>query len=158
MNHPMRKKERELSKTEALRIIEEGEYGVLSTCGADGYPYGVPLSYAYADGKLFFHGAFEGHKIENLSCSPKASFTVVGDTHVLTDIYSTAYESAIAFGNVHMNLDDEMKVYGLRLLVEKYTPDNPERGYSYAKKALPNTNVYYMEIEEITGKRRGQGR
>ena len=77
----MRRKDRALSEEAAVQILKDGEYGVLATCGADGQPYGVPLSYVYHKGKIYFHGAKTGHKLNNLSGSPKASFTVVGHTH-----------------------------------------------------------------------------
>jgi nitroimidazol reductase NimA-like FMN-containing flavoprotein (pyridoxamine 5'-phosphate oxidase superfamily) len=48
----IRRKDRALSEEEAFKILKAGEYGVLSTVGEDGYPYGVPVSYAYTgDGK-----------------------------------------------------------------------------------------------------------
>jgi nitroimidazol reductase NimA-like FMN-containing flavoprotein (pyridoxamine 5'-phosphate oxidase superfamily) len=40
----MRRKDRELSAEEAGRILAKGEFGVLSTVGTDGQPYGIPLS------------------------------------------------------------------------------------------------------------------
>ena len=46
-NHPMRRSERELSFEQAVEIMNSGSWGVLSTVGADGYPYGVPVNYAY---------------------------------------------------------------------------------------------------------------
>ena len=96
----MRRKDRALSKETAIQILKDGEYGILATCGEDRQPYGVPLSYVYHDGRIYFHGAKTGHKLDNLSGSPKASFTVVGQTHVLQEAFSTAYQSAIAFGEV----------------------------------------------------------
>ncbi len=56
----MRRKDRETSEEEACQLLAAGEYGVLSTVGADGEPYGVPLSYVYRDGEIFFHSAPEG--------------------------------------------------------------------------------------------------
>ena len=43
----MRRQDRKLTQEEAEAILREGQYGVLSTTGEDGYPYGVPVSYAY---------------------------------------------------------------------------------------------------------------
>ena len=40
----MRRKDREISEEEACQLLATGEYGVLSTVGSDGEPYGVPLS------------------------------------------------------------------------------------------------------------------
>ena len=54
MTHTMRKNNRQLPSTEALRILQEGEYGVLATCSNEGEPYGIPLSYAYQTAASIF--------------------------------------------------------------------------------------------------------
>lgn len=41
---PMRRRDRELSFTDTLRVIENADYAVLSTVDEAGYPYGVPVS------------------------------------------------------------------------------------------------------------------
>ena len=43
MNEKMRRKDRETTEERAYEILKNGEYGILSTIGEDGYPYGVPL-------------------------------------------------------------------------------------------------------------------
>ena len=61
MPRPIRRDDRALTNEQALEILRKGEYGVLSTVSQDGQPYGVPVSFAYADHALYFHGAVEGH-------------------------------------------------------------------------------------------------
>ena len=150
----MRRKERQLSGEDAARLLENGEYGVLATFGEDGWPYGVPVSYAYDGSRIYFHGAKSGHKLDNLRYCARASFTVVGDTHVLQEIYSTAYQSVIAFGTVQAVEDRREKVEALVKLAEKYCYDNIERARPYAEKSLENVGVYRMDILRLTGKRR----
>jgi nitroimidazol reductase NimA-like FMN-containing flavoprotein (pyridoxamine 5'-phosphate oxidase superfamily) len=36
----------------------------------------VPLNYAYRAGKIYFHGALEGQKLEYLKANPRVCFTV----------------------------------------------------------------------------------
>lgn len=149
----MRRKDRALSEEAAIQILKDGEYGILATCGADGQPYGVPLSYVYHDGRIYFHGAKTGHKLQNLSCSPKASFTVVGHTHVLQEAFSTAYRSAIAFGEVSP-VEEAHQAEALMLLAEKYCYDNLSNAERYIQKMLGHVGVYCMEILHLTGKAR----
>ena len=149
----MRRKDRALSEEAAVQILKDGEYGILATCGEDGQPYGVPLSYVYHDGKLYFHGAKKGHKLQNLSNSPKASFTVVGHTHVLQEAFSTAYRSAIAFGEVSP-VKEAYQAEALMLLAEKYCYDNLTNAERYIQKMLGHVGVYCMEIQHLTGKAR----
>ena len=46
----MRRKDRQVSDEEAMAYLKAAEYGVLSTVGPDGEPYGVPLTYAVEEG------------------------------------------------------------------------------------------------------------
>ncbi|MCP4630772.1 MAG: hypothetical protein GY850_45770 [bacterium] len=41
----MRRKDKEIGTDETIKLLTECEYGVLSTVGDDGQPYGVPLNY-----------------------------------------------------------------------------------------------------------------
>ena len=73
----MRRCKQALERTVVEDILRRGSSGVLAVLGDDAYPYAVPLSYVYADGKLYFHGAKEGHKIDAIRQHAKASFCVI---------------------------------------------------------------------------------
>ena len=45
MNEKMRRKDRETTEERAYEILKNGEYGILSTIGEDGYP----VSYTHLD-------------------------------------------------------------------------------------------------------------
>ena len=92
---------------------------MLSTTGENGYAYGVPLSYAYDDGCLYFHCAQVGQKVDNITANPLVSFCVVGKTKVLPASFSTGYESVVLFGRMATELSDEEKRKCLRLLDRK---------------------------------------
>ena len=152
MNHVMRRSDRKLPEDEAKRILMQGEYGILSTIGEDGFPYGVPLSYAYDGEKIYFHCATDvGHKLENLNFSSKACFTVVGMTQVLPNKFATKYESVVVFGTVS---PVENKLTALEKIRKKYSPDFEIQGKKYAKASEMKVAVYELQIMEITGKAR----
>src|SRR5471030_1179003 len=94
----MRKKDREIFNEDIEEILNQVEYGFLSTIGDDGYPYAVPLSYIYYDKCIYFHGAKEGNKLQNIEKNNKVSFCIVTDTEVLQSKFTTNYKSVIAFG------------------------------------------------------------
>jgi len=150
---PMRRKDREISEPEARQLLAQGEYGVLSTVGPDGAPYGVPLSYVYHQGEIYFHSAPEGRKIENLPAGARASFCVVGATELLPEKFSTRYESAIAAGEIR-ELDGEEKKAALSRLVEKYAPEFRPQGEQYIAKAQGTTRVFALCVRHLSGKRR----
>ena len=70
MDYKMRRFRQLLPEEETLDILKNGTNGVLALCGSDGEPYAVPISYAYAHGKLYFHGAGVGHKHDIIKENP----------------------------------------------------------------------------------------
>ena len=53
----MRRKRQQLSEEESISILRKSTAGTLALLGDNDYPYAVPISYVYADGRLYFHGA-----------------------------------------------------------------------------------------------------
>lgn len=154
MEREMRRKDRKIGEAEALEILKNGEYGILSTVGEDGIPYGVPMSYAWVDGRICFHCAKgKGHKFENLMYCPQVCFTVVGATEVLPAEFGTNYESVIVFGTAQ-RLEGEEKQKGLEGLIEKYSSQYREAGMEYIAKSGIATDVFAIRPERISGKAR----
>lgn len=149
----MRKINRQMSDFEALELLNKGEYGILSTCGKDNQPYGVPLSYVVIDKKIYIHGAGVGAKLDNISENDKVSFTVVGKTKVLENQFSTEYESIIAFGRAII-LKEEEKYEPLMEFIRKYSPEFMEEGQKYIDRAKKETTLIKIEIYSFTGKHR----
>ena len=57
----MRRLRQQLSEEESISILRESTAGTLALLGDNDYPYAVPISYVYADGRLYFHGAQVGN-------------------------------------------------------------------------------------------------
>lgn len=153
MERKIRRTDRAISESEAQRILEKGEFGVLSTASSDGQPYGVPINYSYSGQVIYFHCARDGHKLENLAANSRVSFCVVGRTEVLPEKFATNYESAIVFGKAFELADDEKRT-GLFEIVKKYSPEFIPEGLKYIESAAHKTRVYKIVIESITGKSR----
>ena len=149
----MRKINRQMSDLEALELLNKGEYGILSTCGKDNQPYGVPLSYVVIDKNIYIHGAGVGAKLDNISVNEKVCFTVVGKTKVLQNQFSTEYESIIAFGRAII-LKEEEKYEPLMEFIRKYSPEFMEEGQNYIDRAKKETTLVKIEIYSFTGKHR----
>ena len=64
MFRPMRRFKQQLSRERCEETLRRGSYGVLAVLGDEGYPYSVPLNYRYSDGKICFHCAASGHKLD----------------------------------------------------------------------------------------------
>lgn len=153
MDHPMRRVERAVSEDEARQLLEAGEYGILSTCGPDGVPYGFPLSYCVIDNAIYFHCALEGRKIGNLAHESQVSFCVVGKTEVLPEQFATRYESVIVTGRATDVLGDE-KQLALEGLLRKYSAPFLAEGRAYISAKWEKTKVIRISIDTISGKAR----
>jgi nitroimidazol reductase NimA-like FMN-containing flavoprotein (pyridoxamine 5'-phosphate oxidase superfamily) len=155
MFREMRRKDREIKKDEAIEILKNIDYGILSTISQNGYPYGVPISYTYINGSIYFHCAAEGHKLDNIKNNDKVSFCVVGQTKTLPDKFSVKYESAIVFGRAVEVCDNE-KNMALSEILNKYSPDYFEQGQEYIQNSSEDTKVIRINVEHISGKARKQ--
>ena len=132
----IRRKDRVLSCDAAWKLLERGEYGFLAMQGMNGYGYGIPLSYAMRDRSL---------------CD-RVSFCVVGRTEVMPARFTTAYESALAFGRIRRSLPEAERLEALRLLAAKYSPDYRETAEKYIAGSFGRTEVLRLDIEHVTGK------
>ena len=149
----IRRKDRILDNESAVRLLETGEYGFLAMAGANGFGYGIPISYVMdPKGHIYFHCAPEGYKLECIRQKPKVSFWVVGNTHVIPRQFSTAYESVIAFGTIYTDLPDDERLYALRLLAKKYSPEYNTISEKYIAGSFGRTNVLRLDVEHISGK------
>ena len=128
MFREMRRKKQALSPEECEEVLERGSSGVLAVLGDGGYPYAVPLSYVYADGRLFFHCAKAGHKLDAITREPKASFCVVYQDRVVPEEYTTYFRSVIVFGRAGEIKDDAGRRTAAELLAQKYCPEESAEG------------------------------
>ncbi len=151
----MRRIKCELPEETAMKILTEGEFGVLSLSGDDGYSYGVPLNYAVADNKIYFHSATTGHKIDAVRRNERVSFCVIDKHAVIPEEFTSYYSSTVVFGKIRVVEDnsDPEKRRGLELLADKYSPnESPESREKEIGGKMNALVVLVLEIEHMTGK------
>ncbi len=154
MFREMRRKGQQLSERECAEILEKSSSGVLAVSGDDGYPYAVPLSYVFSDGKIYFHCAKQGHKLDCIKKNSKVSFCVISQDNVIQSEFRTMYRSVIVFGRARI-LEDESEIFNsIMTLSKKYSPDIAEEEHlaeiERFKKALCMVEI---TPEHITGKK-----
>jgi nitroimidazol reductase NimA-like FMN-containing flavoprotein (pyridoxamine 5'-phosphate oxidase superfamily) len=152
MFRELRRKKQLLSDAETIEILKSGTAGVLAVSGDNGYPYAVPLSYVYQDGKLYFHFAREGHKFDSIARNDKVSFCVIDKDEVIPQTLTTHYRSAIVFGRARFLTDEGEKKFALECLAEKYSPDYPEAAQKSIARDLKRVGIAEVAIEHMTGK------
>ena len=149
----MRRKDREIGYEETVKVLETAEYGVLSTVDALGNPYGVPMSFVFVDGCVYFHSAYKGHKIDNIRNNNRVCFSVTGKTEILPEKFTTNYESAIVFGFAS-ETEGEEKYSALLAFITKYSSKSFLEGTEYIENMAERASVYKIIPVEITGKAR----
>lgn len=152
----MRRKGQELPLSESERILDMCTHGVLALCGDDGYPYALPISYVYTRGRLIFHSALTGHKIDAIKRCGKASLCVVASDDVVPLEYTTRYRSVIVFGTLSIISEEERKMEDILLLARKYAPDDSaEHRQEEIIKSWKNFCIIEMSIDCLSGKESG---
>ncbi|MDR3573697.1 MAG: pyridoxamine 5'-phosphate oxidase family protein [Anaerolineaceae bacterium] len=152
MFREMRRTKQLLSEAETIEILQSCTSGVLAVIGDNDYPYAVPLSFAYKDGKLFFHLAQAGHKLDSIVKNNKVSFCVIQTDDVIQKTFTTHFRSAIVFGRARILTEDGEKRAALECLVEKYSPDYIAEGRSEIERDWNRVCVVEIHIDHMTGK------
>jgi uncharacterized protein len=78
-------------------------------------PYVVPVGFAYAEGKVFFHTCCKGLKMESLRKNTNVCFEV---DEALSD--ATMSKSVIIFGTAEIIEDEQRMIPYLQKLIDKY--------------------------------------
>ena len=151
MFREMRRKRQSLPAEECVSILDKMTNGTLALYGDDGYPYAVPVSYVHSGGKIYFHSALTGHKVDAILRNDKVSFCVVEQDEVMPAEFTTYFRSVIIFGRARILTDEDGKMAALRLLAEKYSHGEAGIGAEMAK-GFNHLIMVEIMIEHMTGK------
>lgn len=151
MFREMRRHKQQLTLADTEVILNRCTNGIMACVGDDGYPYAVPLSYVYHNGKIYFHSAKEGHKIDAIMKDPRVSFTVVDEDRVISEKFTTYYRSVIVFGKARITEGTEYRE-AFEALVEKYSGDLPEDVKQKEIDTCYKAHIIAIDIDHMTGK------
>ena len=153
MFRDMRRFKQQIPEEECIEILKREPRGVLSVLGDDGYPYGIPLDHWYSetDGKIYFHCAKEGHKLDAIAKCDKVSYCVMDQGYRKEGEWALNIRSVIIFGRMHIVEDEDKKREICTNLCRKFTDDE-----AYLEKELKNAFLRVccleLEPEHMTGK------
>ena len=148
----MRRKRQQLSEEESVAILKKATAGTLALLGDNDYPYAVPLSYVYQEGRIYFHSALAGHKVDAIRKCDKASFCVIEQDDVQPEKYTTFFRSVIAFGRIHIIEDEHEKLETACMLGNRYNPNHDEALQKEIEGGLSRMLMIRFDIEHLTGK------
>ena len=136
---------------ECEAVLAAGQRGILAVHGENGYPYGLPVNYLYTDGKIYFHCAKEGHKLDAVRVNDKVCFTVLSEPVKNPGEWWNCFTSVICFGRIAEVKDGQEKDRLLRLIGAKYFPGGYDIERDMVKNA-PNALIMAISIDHLSGK------
>lgn len=163
---PMRRKNQQLDDARCRGILERGRECVLALAGSDatdGFPYAVPVNYAYlpaaddenddALGHLIIHCAPVGAKLDAVAADARVSACVIERADVVPEKLTTYFVSVIAFGRAHLVTDDAERRAALVALADKYAPElAAEAVDGEIERFFPRVTIIDVVLEQVTGK------
>ena len=137
-------KPRELSKEECTNILSAARYGRLALAKEE-RPYVVPMSYVYADGRIYLHSRGGGMKMEYAAANPRICFQI-------DQLDKERWSSVIAFGPVKLRDDIEAKQRMFDAFTARGLGGHGGKKFSREELERMSMTVWEIEIEELTGR------
>lgn len=172
----MRRKDREMDFDFGLLIIDKSIYATIAVVDELGEPYAIPISTARVGNNIYMHSAKAGRKVELFTNRKSVTMVFVGEVKVpelytaqeLEDlaideskgsllarrVFTTEYESAIIRGRINVVDDEAERIQALTALSMKYCASKEELIPMAIRSGGPRAQVYKVEIEELTAKRK----
>ena len=151
MFRKMRRFKQQISDEKCVEILTNEPRGVLALYGENGYPYALPLDHLYDDGKLYFHCAAEGHKIDAIKANPHASYCVMDEGFRKEGEWALNITSVVVFGRIRFVTDPELITKIGTNLCRKFTNDEEYIRHE-VEFALPRAQCLELIPEHMTGK------
>ncbi len=140
------------SHEEMEKILCEERVGYLGLAvGAT--PYVVPLNYVYDGGRILFHGALKGKKLDYLRANPQVCFAVGRQAgmpvrHPQGALCQVNNDSVICYGSARIIDDIEERREALNVFNHFLQPDAPGITHAAASKCC----AVEIAISEMTGR------
>lgn len=150
MFREMRRKKQTIDETACLEILKKEKRGVLCMT-ADGWPYGIPMDHVLLDGKLYFHCAKAGKKLEALREDDRVCYTVTGEGQ-RGEGWPLHFESVLVFGRVQEIQDSETVRRVCMAICKKFT-DDPQYAEKEWAAASSRVNCMELTVEYLSGKK-----
>ena len=145
------------SREEMERILREETIGYLGL-SMNGRPYVVPLNYGYVEGRILFHCALTGKKLDYLKANPQVCLSVGRQSgqvrrHAEGDPCHVDSESVICYGRARIIEDLEERKRALDTFNRCFQPD----AEGITLKAAEKCCAVEIKITEMTGRREREG-
>ena len=103
------------------------------------------------DGRLYFHSAMKGHKVDAIRKCDKVSYCVFDKGYLVEGDWAYRVKSVIIFGRVEFIEDKDEIIDIITKLSYKFT-DDKDFIDKHIENNLHRTVLYRVKIEHMTGK------
>ena len=135
-------------------VIREATVCYLGLCDGEA-PYVVPLSFGYESGRIFFHSAGQGRKLDVIRRNPRVGFAFAVDVAPVAGddpcAWTMRYRSVAGQGHAVIVTDAVEKAHALDLIMAQY--GGAAGGYDPQR--LSAITVIRVDVDTLTGKRSG---
>ena len=148
----MQSKEFQESKDEIEKVLNEENLWYLGV-SLDDQPLVVPLNYVYTEGKILFHCALEGKKLDYIRKNDEVCFTVarqIGtvEQHENNDPCHVDSDSVMCFGKAKIIENLIERKNALNVFNKRFDPDAEEISLERTK----NCMAVEIRINEMTAR------
>ncbi len=142
------------SGAEMEEMLRREAWGCLGLCTPEGTPYVVPVNYAYVEGKILFHCALEGLKLDCIRANPEVCFTVARQPgtvreHPGGDPCHVDSESVICYGRARIVEDLKERAALLNRFNHAFRPEAEE----LTPERAAGCGAVEITVREMTGRR-----
>lgn len=135
--------------------------------------FSIPISFVYYQNQIFIHTAKAGRKISFFNDGSLVCLVFVGHVQVPeiynsreeleqlaqtepkklgSHVFTTEYESTIAYGRIFALNDKESQDRAMMLLCQKYMPDKLDFVQMSVDMSRKHLNVYKIVLEQVSAK------
>jgi nitroimidazol reductase NimA-like FMN-containing flavoprotein (pyridoxamine 5'-phosphate oxidase superfamily) len=141
------------ARQEMEQLLREQVIGFLGL-SVGGNLYVVPLNYAYVDGRIIFHCALTGKKLDYIRANPDVCFTVARQSgrvrrHGEGDPCHLDSDSVICYGKARIIEDPRARQAVLNDFNHSFNPDAENITLESAEKC----GAVVIDVTEMTGRR-----
>ncbi len=152
MERKMHFSNRKMSMEDVETLLLNNKIASLAVNGDDGKPYVIPIHYIYDKGALYFHSAKYGYKMDALAKDNRVCLTIMGETHVINEKFTAAFESVVIEGHAEFVEDPSERQYLAEEMIRRWTGGFTEAGQAMIDKTIKRTAFVRICIDAMTGK------
>jgi uncharacterized protein len=155
----MRRKDREVTDIVTIEEIIRKSDVCRIALADNNVPYIVTMNFGYTtkpQPRFYFHCASQGKKLDMIRKNNFVCFAMDTGHEIYTGAsgcdWGMKFNSIVGYGKISVITEEKEKRVGLNCIMNHY---GAEKEYIYDEEVLERTVVLRLDVEELTGKKKG---